>query len=110
MSSISVSTTTVASIGYLLDIELKPMWMKNLLINDIKERMKHQNLNVQRDFLNLCINKGICPPEIVKLAKQSVPYHQEGYASKRLKNEERRIIRMRINEKTLENSIQIGQI
>ena len=61
----------MASLGQLLDIDMKPMWMKNLLINDIKERMKHQKLVIQLDFLNLCISKGVAPLEIVKLAKKT---------------------------------------
>ena len=102
MSSITVSTTAVASIGSLLDVEMKPTWMKNLLINGIKERMKHKNLSVQKDILNLCISIGVCPPGIVKLAKQTVTSHKLGNASKRQRNEERRIIKLRINDKSKE--------
>ena len=72
MSTISVSNNTVTSIGTILSIDMKPMWMKNKLIDDIKERMRLQNLSVQRDFLNMCVTKGLAPADIQCLAKRTI--------------------------------------
>ena len=68
----SVPITAMSSIMNLLTVERKPIMQKNLLITDIKNRIKQVGLSSRRDFLRTCLNKGLATGEIISLAKRVV--------------------------------------
>ena len=77
----------------------KHITLKNPLIVDIKNRIKHMNLNNRRDFLRMCLRNHISTPEIASLAKRTI---SETGNCPRQHREERRILRNRIFEKDRE--------
>ena len=88
----SLSKTSVVTIKQILQIEMKPKWMENILIREIKEGVKHQKLVARKDFLDQCIRRTICPSEIVAIARIV-----EGQDRSRNRKEEKRILRIRID-------------
>ena len=85
----SVSTTTMASLAQILTCDNKPTNWKNILVKDIKLRIKLLNLYCKKDFLMTCITKSIVTPEIANLAMKIV---SETKAKSRQIKEERRIL------------------
>ena len=92
----SVSTMAVSSILRILTSDRKPQSMKTYLIADIKNRIENLALWSKNIFLKQCLSRGIATKEIKDLAKKTV---SEGGAKQRHIREERRILRLRIQEK-----------
>ena len=67
---VSISTNAVFNIKQVLNKELKPKWTESILISNIKLGLKYQKLVIQKDFLDLCVRRKVCPPEILALAKR----------------------------------------
>ena len=67
---VSISTTTVFKIKQVLNTESKPKWIESLILSNLKQGLKYQKLVIQKDFLDLCARKKVCPPEILALAKR----------------------------------------
>ena len=95
-----MSTKTISSIDRLVTLDNQPAIGKNLLIMDVKLRIKQLTLNSKKDFLTTCLSKSLVTPEIISIAKKVV---SETSSNKRQIKEEKRILRYRIREK-------IGQI
>ena len=96
----SVSTKTISSIDRLVTLDNQPAIGKNLLIMDVKLRIKQLTLNSKKDFLTTCLSKSLVTPEIISIAEKVV---SETSSNKRQIKEEKQILRYRIKEK-------IGQI
>ena len=88
----SLLKITVVTIKQILHMEMKPKWMENILIREIKEEVKHQKLVSRKDFLDQCIRRTICPSEIAAIAKKV-----DGQDRGRNRKEEKRILRIRID-------------
>ena len=92
----SLSINTVTLIGNLVTSEGKSTNLKNLLILDLKNNVKHSNLNSKIIFLRKCLRLKIAPKEISYLARRTISEVET--KSQQIK-EECRILRMRILEK-----------
>ena len=67
---VSISKNTVFKIKQVLNIESKPKWIESLILSNLKEGLKYQKLVIQKDFLDLCARRKVCPPEILSLARR----------------------------------------
>ena len=70
MTMVSVSKNTVLQIKQVLNIEAKPKWIEPIILSNLKEGLRLQKLIVQKDFLDLCVRRKVCPPEIMTLARR----------------------------------------
>ena len=86
----SVSTKTISSIDRIVTLDNQPTIGKNLVIMDIKLRIKQLTLNSKKDFLTTCLSKSLVTPEIITLAKKVV---SETSSNKRQIKEEKQILR-----------------
>ena len=66
---VSVSATTVRAINEVLMNDEQPLSGKNMLLRDLKNGLKVQKLNAQKDFLETCARKAVFPKDIISLAK-----------------------------------------
>ena len=83
-----------------MTIETKPKWNEKILLNEIKEGIRHQKLICRKDFLEQCVRRTLCPSEIMAVAKRVVNTNHE-----RNRKEEKRILQMRIDEMKREIAI-----
>ena len=67
------------------------------MTRDVREGIKFTKLVSQRNFLEKLLARGEATPEVISLARRR--YSTDSKITKRFKNEERRIMRFRINEK-----------
>ena len=70
LTMVSISSTTVRRIKQVMQIESKPKRIEDILLSNLKKGIKIQKLVAQKDFLENCVKKKICPPEIESLAKR----------------------------------------
>ena len=66
----SICKTTVSAIKQIYHNELKPTWMINILLSEIKQGMRYQRNVIQKDFLEMCIRQSIFTSEIMETAKK----------------------------------------
>ena len=87
-------------IKQVLNIEMKPKRIERIILNEMKEGIKIQKLVIQKDFMETCLRRKICPVEISSLAKK---VHQSDGHGRRIKDrdtqEEKRILNLRIEKK-----------
>ena len=66
----SICKNTVITIKSIYNSELKPSWMVDLLLREIKQGIRFQRSVIQKDFLEICIRRSICTKEIIDIAKR----------------------------------------
>ena len=94
----TVSKNTVTQIRNILYQELKPKWTERILLDEIRLGLRFQKSVIQKDFLEQCIRRTICPAEILSIARRT-----GGDANRnRNRKEEKRILEMRVTEKKKE--------
>ena len=95
---VSISKNTVIAIKQVYQIELKPIWMVKILLREMKQGVKYQRSVIQKDFLETCTRRSLCTKEIMDTAMKVMndPSRRE---QKRNREEERRILKIRIEEK-----------
>ena len=86
----SVLTKTISSIDRIVTLDNQPTIGKNLVIMDIKLRIKQLTLNSKKDFLTMCLSKSLATSEIISIAKKVV---SETSSNKRQIKEEKQILR-----------------
>ena len=93
---VSIPKNTVTEIRQVLESEQKPKWNLKILLNEIKTGIRYQRKVAQKDFMEQCLRRNLCIKEIISLARQvrSIPGRKED----RDRAEERRILRIRIEE------------
>ena len=94
---VSISTNSVLNIKQVMNIELKPTWMEKIVLSNLKEGLRYQKLVIQKDFLDLCARRKVCPQEILTLAKRvGRQVSRTDSDGPRDKDEELRILKIRI--------------
>ena len=85
-------------------IELKPKWNIKLLLDEIKEGLRYQRNVVQKDFLEQCRRRTVCPAEILAIACRVDRDNGDSRNRNRNRNrkEESRILGIRIDNKKKE--------
>ena len=96
MKMTSVSKNTVNNIRQILYTELKPKWTERLFLDEIRLGLRFQKLVIQKDFLEQCVRRTICPVEILSIASRVGGGDRR---KSRNRKEEKRILEMRIDEK-----------
>ena len=78
----------------ILSQELKPKWTERILLDEIRLGLRFQKSVIQKDFLEQCIRRTICPAEVLSIARRI------GGDANRDRNgkEEKRILEMRVKE------------
>lgn len=66
----SIFKNTVNTLKQVYISELKPMWMIDLLLSEIKQGFKYQRLVSQKDFLDTCIRRSLCTKVIMDIARK----------------------------------------
>ena len=56
----SIFKNTVIALKQVYASELKPKWMINKLLSEIKQGIRYQRYEIQKDFLETCIRRSIC--------------------------------------------------
>ena len=70
LTMVSISTTTVYKIKQVMTNESKPKRIEDILLSNLKQGIKIQKIVARKDYLETCVRKKICPPEIESLAKK----------------------------------------
>ena len=94
---VSLLPTTVQEFRRVLTIEEKPLGGMNMLVKDLKNGLKVQIKIAQKDFLEVCLKKGMYPKDITSIARR-ISQSDE----RRFKKESKRILRDRIVKKNRE--------
>ena len=95
----SVCKNTVTTLKSIYNSELKPPWMVELLLSELKQGMRYQKLVIQKDFLETCVRRSLCTKEIIDIAKRVKEDVSRIRDPARNRDEERRILKLRIQVK-----------
>ena len=71
-SKTQIDQHTVNLLDRIIQIDNLPRGRRNSLIQDLKIGLKHQVLVSQSNFLKNLQNRGLCTPEIRKLARRVI--------------------------------------
>ena len=93
-SKTQIDQHTVNLLDRIIQIDNLPRGRRNSLIQDLKTGLKHQVLVSQSNFLKNLQNRGLCTPEIRKLARRVIGTNNV----RRNKAEQKRQLSMRVNK------------
>ena len=92
----SISFNSVLKLRHFIDV-FQPVKGYNDFAKDVKEGIKLTKLNSQKNYLEKLLAKGEATPEVIALARRGV--HQVPDRTRRFRQEERIIMKNRIEEK-----------
>jgi hypothetical protein len=105
----TISKSIVGSIREMIETEQKPFGIQAILFKDIRMGIKFNTLTKQKVYLETCLRTGLCPPEIVTLASRMRERNvmmRNMNVMLRNREEEKRILKMRIHNAKNEARIQ----
>ena len=91
LKMVSLLPTSVQEFRKVLTIEQKPLGGINTLVKDLKNGLRVQVRIAQKDFLEMCLKKGLYPKDVTYIAKRISKSDE-----RRFKIESKRILKDRI--------------
>ena len=76
--------------------EMKPKWIEDDTLNTMKKGVRHLKSVIQKDFLETCLRKGLFTSEVTSVAKKVFGEHEGKKKDQMIKDEKKRIMKIRI--------------